>query len=528
MLLHPTSLPGPYGIGDIGTGAAAFIGWLARTGQGIWQVLPLGPTGYGDSPYASFSSFAGNELLISPDNLVRDGLLTAEEAKAARLPEHGKVDYGKVIPNKRALARKAAERLVKSEKYKASFSGFRSKNAFWLDNYALFMDIKNEYDAKAKAEGVEDSSWNSWWPAPLAKRDARTLELRRKSNADSILLVQAEQFIFRSQWEELRSIANAQGVRILGDLPIFVAMDSADAWAWPELFRLDNDMHPLAVAGVPPDYFSADGQLWGNPLYAWDRHEADGFSWWISRVKATLALYDLLRIDHFRGLAACWAVPAGEKTARKGSWDRAPGTALLSALQASLGGTLPIIAEDLGFITDDVRELRDTFGLPGMRILQFGFDAKESGKGLDPANPFLPHNYVPDCVAYPGTHDNDTLAGWLAAASGQELKFVLDYLGYAPAKLSEVSHGEVDLREALLREALLREAMKSAAGLCITPMQDLLGLGSEARMNIPSTVGGNWTWRLDPEVLSAKGKAQKVADTLLSMTTIYNRLARKP
>jgi len=513
ILLHPTSLPGPFGIGDIGPGAVAFVDWLKRAGQGVWQVLPLGPTGYGDSPYASFSSFAGNELLISPENLVRDGLLTDMEVKPARLPENGTVDYGTVIPGKRALVRKAAERLVSSGRFKAEFEDFRSRNALWLDDYAMFMDIKTEYDAKAKAEGVMDSSWNAWWPAPLAKRDKRTLELRKKANAASILLVEAEQFLFRTQWNELRAAANAKGIQILGDLPIFVAMDSADAWAWPELFRLDEDGHPLAVAGVPPDYFSADGQLWGNPLYAWDHHQADGFSWWISRVKATLSLYDMLRIDHFRGLSACWAVPAGAKNARKGSWDPAPGAALLTALRASLGGQLPIIAEDLGFITDDVRELRDGFGLPGMRILQFGFDAEESGKGLDPANPFLPHNYVPDCVAYPGTHDNDTLAGWLTAASDVERKFVLDYLGYTPADPCQ---------------ALIREAMKSAAGLCVTPMQDLFGLGSEARMNIPSTLGGNWSWRLDPEALSAGGKAKDVAERVLSMTTMYNRLAKKP
>jgi len=504
ILLHPTSLPGPFGIGDIGPQATRFVEWLASAGQSVWQVLPLGPTGYGDSPYAPFSSFAGNELLVSPELLARDGLLTGAELTAARLPQTGKVDYGMAIPAKRALIRMAARRLVAGGTRTAELAAFNKRNAAWLDDYALFIDLKNEFDDLARARGVADSSWNAWWPGPLARRDPDALARRREASAGSMALVAAEQYLFRTQWDELRAVAARNGVSVMGDLPIFVAMDSADAWSKPGLFRLDADGRPVEVAGVPPDYFSADGQLWGNPLYAWERHEADGFAWWVDRLEAALSLYDMVRIDHFRGLAACWAVPAGEKTARNGAWKPAPGEALLSALVARLGGQLPIVAEDLGFITEDVSALRSRFGLPGMRILQFGFDAEESGRGLDPANPFLPHNYVPDCVAYSGTHDNDTLSGWLAAASGEERAFVEAYLGYAPADTVR---------------ALIREAMKSAAGLTIFPLQDVLGLGSETRMNTPSTIGGNWSWRLDRPLVAG----DELAAGLSAMATLYAR-----
>ncbi len=506
ILLHPTSLPGSFGIGDIGPQAARFIEWLASAGQHVWQVLPLGPTGYGDSPYAPFSSFAGNELLISPELLQRDGWLSEAELESVRLPETGMVDYGAVIPAKRALVRTAAERFVASGTEKERLEDFRQRNAGWLEDYALFMDIKQEYDERARLRGVQDSSWNTWWPEPLARRDPAALAERRRTSARSIALVEAEQYLFRVQWDALRTFAAAHDVTVLGDLPIFVAMDSADAWSSPELFRLDAAGKPSAVAGVPPDYFSADGQLWGNPLYAWERHEADGFAWWVARIEAALSLYDMVRIDHFRGLAACWAVPAGEKTARNGAWEPAPGAALLSALARKLGTELPIVAEDLGFITEDVTALRTRFGLPGMRILQFGFDAEESGRGLDPQNPFLPHNYVPDCVAYTGTHDNDTVAGWLQSASSEERAFVEAYLGYAPADTVR---------------ALLREAMKSAAGLAVFPMQDALGLGTDARMNTPSTIGGNWSWRLT----HAPVAGDDLSRTLAAMAWTYGRSA---
>ena len=502
VLLHPTSLPGPYGIGDLGPEAGRFVDWLADAGQSVWQVLPLGPTGYGDSPYAPFSSFAGNVLLLSPELLRRDGLLADAELERALDGRGGRVDYGRAIPAKERLARLAAERLLSSGEYAAELDAFRLANAGWLDDYCLFTAIKRERDAAAAAAGVRDSSWNAYWPRGLARREPEAIAAFRAGHGRELALIGAEQFLFRRQWDELRARAASRGVSIVGDLPIFVAMDSADAWAHPELFRLDASGRPIEVAGVPPDYFSRDGQLWGNPLYDWGRHEAAGFSWWIARVEAALSLYDLVRVDHFRGLAACWAVPAGRKTARRGEWKAAPGTALLSALRARLGDELPILAEDLGFITPDVVELRDRFGLPGMRILQFGFDAKESGRGLDPGNPFLPHNYAPGCVAYTGTHDNDTLAGWLASASREERAFIVDYLGYDPPDPAR---------------ALVREAMKSAAGLVVVPMQDLLGLGSEARMNRPGTTEGNWAWRLD----SLPGPG--AADRLRAMTRLYNR-----
>jgi len=507
ILLHPSSLPGPFGIGDVGPEAFRFARWLESAGQGVWQVLPLGPTGYGDSPYAPFSSFAGNELLLSPESLRRDGLLTDAELGSARLPAGDTVDYGAAIGVKRRLARTAAGRLVSTRAGRLAVGEFRERNEAWLPDYALFIDIKREYDERAKAAGVADSSWNAYWPEPLARRDTSALEARRRASREAIILVEAEQYLFRSQWDELRSYAAERGVTVLGDLPIFVAMDSADAWAHPDLFRLDGSGRPIAVAGVPPDYFSADGQLWGNPLYAWERHEGTGFAWWISRIESALSLYDAVRVDHFRGLAACWAVPAGERTARKGAWEKAPGEALLEALAERLGTDLPIVAEDLGFITEDVVRLRTRFGLPGMRILQFGFDAEESGKGLDPGNPFLPHNYVPGCVAYTGTHDNDTLAGWLSEASAEERAFVEAYLGYLP---------EDPVR------ALVREAMKSAAGLVVVPMQDALGLGSGARMNAPGTVGGNWAWRLD----TARVPGDALSAELLAMATIYGRAPR--
>ncbi|TFG83920.1 MAG: 4-alpha-glucanotransferase [Spirochaetales bacterium] len=506
ILLHPTSLPGPYGIGDLGAEAERFIEWLAAAGQGVWQVLPLGPTGYGDSPYAPFSSFAGNELLISPDKLAMDDLVTSAELVAIRQPASDSIDYGTTIPAKKNLIRTASRRFIEkaATSERAAFTAFRREHSFWLDDFILFMDIKEEFDAKAASKDVQDSSWNRYWPREYAVRDQALLMKRRQSHAVELEIRAAAQFLFYKQWDALRSRASKHGVGIVGDLPIFVAMDSADAWSRPELFDLDPDGRPIEVAGVPPDYFSADGQLWGNPLYAWDRHRAEGFSWWLSRIEASLRLYDTVRIDHFRGLDAYWAVPAGEDTARKGTWSKAPGHELLSALQDRLGGDVPIIAEDLGFITEDVQALRDDFSLPGMRVLQFAFDAKESGTDLNPNNPFLPHNYVPKTVVYTGTHDNDTLAGWLASATPIEIGFIDDYLG---------SHQDDRVR------ALIREALKSVAALAVFPAQDILGLGKEARMNTPSTLGGNWQWRLTEGQLTPE-----LASEIRAMACLYGRV----
>ncbi len=506
ILLHPSSLPGGYGIGDLGPECARFISWLADAGQGLWQVLPLGPTGYGDSPYAPFSSFAGNELLLSPELLARDGLLTDSELSAARLPGSNRVDFGKVMLVKKPLIRLASHRFVESAASSQEFIKFKAEQSSWLDDYVLFMDIKEEYDAKAVAEGVGDSSWNHWWPPILATRNQAALDARKAEHAGRLEERKAAQYLFHQQWHAVRQAANEKGIRIIGDLPIFVAMDSADAWADPELFMLDQAGKPLEVAGVPPDYFSETGQLWGNPLYNWPRHQQTGFDWWTNRMKAMLSLYDIVRIDHFRGLEAFWAVPAGEKTAVKGSWKKAPGKELLTALKAELGGDIPVIAEDLGFITDEVRALRDKFQLPGMRILQFGFDASESGKGLDPHNPFLPHNYTAASVAYTGTHDNDTMAGWLAQASTEERRFIEAYLGQIP---------DNPVR------ALIRETLKSVAAFAVVPMQDILGLGTQARMNEPGTIGGNWAWRLQPELAS-----QTLAKELRQLAVMYARTDR--
>jgi len=467
--------------------------------------LPLGPTGYGDSPYAPFSSFAGNEFLISPELLARSGLLDGDDLARLALPAGAKVDFGAIIPRKKAAVRKAAERFVAtaSTADRAAFTAFRRENSFWLDDYVLFMDIKEEFDAKAAAEGIRDSSWNRYWPKAYAQRDSATLNARRQGKEAALEVRAAAQFLFYRQWDALHGQALSKGIRIIGDLPIFVAMDSSDAWSNPGLFDLDEAGHPREVAGVPPDYFSADGQLWGNPLYAWERHRSEGFSWWLSRIEAALRLYDIVRIDHFRGLDAYWAVPAGESTARSGTWKKAPGKELLSALKKRLGGDVPIIAEDLGFITDEVRALRDEFSLPGMRILQFAFDAKESGKGLDASNSFLPHNYTANSVVYTGTHDNDTMAGWLASASEAERGYIEGYLGYAPGDRVR---------------ALIREAVKSVAAIAVFPAQDILGLGKEARMNIPSTLGGNWDWRL------LKGQLTKeLAQEYAALAALYGR-----
>ncbi len=505
ILLHPSSLPGPYGIGDLGPSARRFIDLLVRSGQGIWQVLPLGPTGYGDSPYASFSSFAGNELLISPDILAEEGLIERSELRAVPSFPEDSVDYGAVIPWKRARIMGAADRFLRgaSSARKAELAAFREAERAWLPDYALFRAIKDEYDAKAQAEGRVGALWNNFWPEPLALRDEAAIALERERRAPEIARYEALQFFFSEQWRSLKEAANREGIIVVGDLPIFAAEDSCDVWTRRELFLLDGRGRPLEVAGVPPDYFSEDGQLWGNPLYDWKAHEKEGFAWWASRLRSSLRLYDALRIDHFRGFEAYWAVPAGEATARNGAWRKAPGARLFAEMRRALGSEIPIIAEDLGFITDEVKALRDGLGLPGMRILQFAFDLTESGGAYDPRNPFLPHNYAERCVAYTGTHDNDTLAGWLDQASVEERALIVRYLGYEGADSPE---------------ALVRELLKSTAAWAIVPLQDILGLGTHARMNRPSTLGGNWRWRMGKGAIS-----DEVAAALKELARLYGR-----
>jgi 4-alpha-glucanotransferase len=505
ILLHPTSLPGPYGIGDLGPSCHRLISRLAEAGQRIWQVLPLGPTGYGDSPYAPFSTFAGNELLISPDSLAEDGLIeTTELGDSPGFPA-GRVDYGKVIAWKRPLLDKAAGRFLAgaSPRRRQAFEAFRKREAAWLGDYALFMAIKADYDAKAQREGRAGARWNNYWPENLALREGGSIKEEAERRAEAVERIEVLQFLFDEEWKAVKKAANDAGIMVLGDLPIFVAEDSADVWTHRELFLLDRQGRPTEVAGVPPDYFSADGQLWGNPLYDWNANKRTGFAWWRARMKAALSRYDALRVDHFRGFEAYWAVPAGETTARKGQWRKAPGEALFSAIRKDLGPDMPVVAEDLGFITDEVRKLRDDFGLPGMRVLQFAFDAAESGTAFDPKNGFLPHNYVERCVVYTGTHDNDTLEGWVSHASRDEVAYLENYLGYSP-----VSHSW----------ALVAEAWKSCAAWAIAPMQDILGLGSEARMNTPSTLGGNWAWRLGEDEFDVK-----TVSRLARLSHLYGR-----
>ncbi len=487
VLLHPTSLPGPHGIGDVGPQAYRWIDWLAATGCAWWQVLPLGPTGYGDSPYQCFSAFAGSPFLVSPELLLQDGLLTTDDLDDRPEFPADRVDFGAVIHWKLKLLDRAFERYrAETAPLRVQFEAFQVQESYWLSDFALFMSIKEAQDGVA---------WEHW-PKPLRMRDPQALAEARQSEA--VQRHAFRQFVFFKQWAALREYAHARGVRIVGDIPIFVAFDSADAWSHPELFYLDEERKPTIVAGVPPDYFSPTGQLWGNPLYRWEAHAQSGYAWWIDRMHATLKQVDLIRLDHFRGFAGYWAVPYGNRTAEIGEWRPGPSKPFLAALQQALGD-LPIIAEDLGLITPDVIELRDSFDLPGMRIFQFGFGT--------PKDPFLPHNYVRNCVAYTGTHDNDTVLGWYKTAPKSEQVLARKYL-------NATAHN--------LPWAMIRSLWASVANTVVAPMQDLLSLGTEARMNFPGKLGGNWAWRVQDDQLTDELQAK-----LLEFNTIYNRLAAK-
>lgn len=506
ILLHPSSLPGPYGIGSLGSSAFSFIDWLEEAGQQLWQILPLGPTGYGDSPYASFSSYAGNPLLIDLETLVSEQYL--DPAALSDCPNFSdkNVDFGTLIPWKKAKLQQAAEifHSAASPEKMAEYTHFVHINAHWLESYVLFMDIKEHYDAIAQEKGIHGAMWFNFWPKELALAEAGALlEWKAdKKHKHSMELRKTIQYFFFKQWESVKNYANTKNISIIGDLPIFVAADSVDVWANKALFQLDKNGCPKAVAGVPPDYFSKTGQLWGNPLYDWNMHKNENFTWWIERIKANLHLVDFLRIDHFRGFEAYWSVPYGNKTAENGKWEKAPGHFLFKKLSEKLG-SLPILAEDLGFITEEVRDLRDSFKLPGMKIIQFAFDSEESGEGLNSTNDFLPHMYAPRSVVYTGTHDNDTLAGWLSKAKEEELSFIRSYLGYHPDNYIK---------------ALIRLALSSVSRFAVIPMQDILELGSEARMNIPSTLGNNWKWRASPDAFS-----RTRAKELKNMSSMYGR-----
>jgi 4-alpha-glucanotransferase len=474
ILLHPSSLPGPYGIGDLGPRAYRFVDWVQSTGCKLWQILPLGPTGYGDSPYQCFSAFAGNPYLISLDALLVDGLLAKDDL--ASMPDFNpaRVDYGRLIPWKLDLLQKAFGRAPSASKeLREAFESFRLENASWLDDYALFMSLK---------EANGGGAW-SGWDESSRKREPAAMQAARARHKEDILRHSFYQFLFFRQWRKLRSYANGKNIKIIGDIPIFIAYDSADAWANPELFFLDERSLPTVVAGVPPDYFSATGQLWGNPLYRWKIHKKSGYAWWLERLRAVLNFVDIVRLDHFRGFAGYYEIPYGSPTAETGQWVTGPGKDFFKTVSQKLGGSengsLPIIAEDLGVITEDVVELRDSFQLPGMKILQFGF--------VDPSDPFLPHNYTRNCVAYTGTHDNDTALGWLASAPETERKFALRYLNSNGADFAW---------------DLIRAVWSSVAVYAVAPMQDLLSLGTEARMNFPSRLGGNWEWRMREEDMS--------------------------
>ena len=492
ILVHPTSLPGRHGVGDLGAEAKRFVDFLVRSGQTLWQVLPLGPTGYGDSPYQCFSAFAGNPLLISFEQLVEDGLLAPEDlADPPAFPED-RVDYGAVIPYRMALLERATERFRDraGSSQAAELDSFCRTQAHWLEDFALFMALKETHEL---------TMWSTW-PRELAQRDPAALELLREHLASAVFKHKLAQFLFFRQWAELRAYANKAGVRIIGDIPIFVAYDSADVWAHPELFFLDENGKPTVVAGVPPDYFSATGQLWGNPLYRWDVHAALGYAWWIERLRMMFTQFDLLRIDHFIGIHRYWEVPARAKTAIKGRYKPGPGAALLAAARDALGD-LPIIAEDLGVITPEVEALRDQFELPGMKLLQFGFDS-------DATNPFLPHNYPQRCVAYTGTHDNDTSFGWFRNASPEERSNAQRYFARSGEDIAF---------------DFIRGVMGSVADTAMIPLQDVLGLGSEARMNYPGRPSGNWQWRFRGDALNDWHVGR-----LAEMAELYGRAPEKP
>ncbi len=470
LLLHPTSLPGRFGIGDVGPAAAAWVDFVASTGCRRWQLLPLGPTGYGDSPYQCFSSFAGNPYLVSPELLHRDGLVTAADLDAyPELPD-ARVDYGAAIPAKLALLDRAFERFPTAPAaLRDEYQEYVATESRWLADFTAYMTLKDLHGG---------APWNAW-ERPLRLRHPEAMAELRRHHPEAIARHAFRQWLFRRQWDELRRHATDTGITVIGDIPIFVAGDSADVWANRELFQLDDEGNPTVIAGVPPDLFSDTGQRWGNPLYDWERHREDGYRWWIDRIRATLAMVDVLRIDHFRGFVNYWEIPGGAPTAEVGRWVDGPGEAFFVAVRDALG-TLPIIAEDLGELDPRVPALRDKLGLPGMKVLQFAFDG-------DDTHPFLPHNYPKNCVAYTGTHDNDTVLGWWASAPPVEREYAREYL-------------EVDESDPVA--AFLEGVWDSVANLAVTPIQDPLRLGTEARMNLPGTLGGNWQWRLAPDALT--------------------------
>ena len=494
ILLPVFSLPSEHGIGCFSEEAYQFVDMLKKAGQSYWQILPLGPTGYGDSPYQSFSTYAGNPYFIDLETLVSEGLLTEAESREYDSEEQEEsIDYEKIYKTRFKVLKKAYERfrdrMAGWHHEREAYERFISENAFWLDDYSLYMAVKDKND------GV---SWNEW-DAPLRNREEEALSAAREELAEEIGFYQFQQYEFDRQWKKLHAYANEQGVKIIGDIPIYVAFDSADTWAAPQMFQFDENNEPTGVAGCPPDAFSATGQLWGNPLYDWEYHKKTGYEWWIRRIEHCLKLYDVVRIDHFRGFDEYYSIPYGETTAINGQWMPGPGMDLFRAIEEKLGRP-EIIAEDLGFLTPSVLKLLKDSGFPGMKVLQFAFDARESSN-------YLPHTYPENCVVYTGTHDNDTTRGWYHAVGKCARDFAKEYM--CKPRLDEDS----------LAEDFICLAMGSVADLCVIPMQDYLGLGSEARINIPSTLGGNWVWRMK------KGQFdEETAAEIYRVTKLYGRI----
>ena len=491
ILLPITSLPSKYGIGCFSKSAYEFADWLKKAGQTYWQILPLGPTSYGDSPYQSFSTFAGNPYFISLEALIEEGGLTEEECEEADFGELATdINYEKMYHSRYPLLHKAYERSKIAEN--PDYQKFISENGWWLSDYALFMAVKDRFD------GIP---WNEW-PEDIRLRYGYSMDYYRRELYFEIEFQQYMQFKFFEQWNALKAYVNGLGIRIVGDIPIYVAMDSADAWAHPELFQLDEKNVPYAVAGCPPDGFSADGQLWGNPLYRWDYHKSTDYAWWMSRLYFCFRMYDVLRIDHFRGFDEYYSIPYGESSAIHGHWEKGPGIDLFHCMERHLGKH-EVIAEDLGYVTDSVRQLVYESGFPGMKVLEFAFDSRDSGS----ANDYLPHNYTENCVAYTGTHDNETITGWFTSIKEEERQLARDYLcdQYTPQKL--------------LYRSFISLVMRSSASMCIIPMQDYMGLDNDCRTNKPSTVGTNWRWRLTKDDLS-----EELQEEILAVTKRYGRM----
>ncbi|MBF2028123.1 MAG: 4-alpha-glucanotransferase [Oscillatoriales cyanobacterium C42_A2020_001] len=499
VLLHPTSLPSPHGIGDLGKSAYEFVDFLEQSGQTLWQILPLGPTGYDHSPYImNFSTFAGNPLLISLEQLEEEGLIERKQLTPLSEVSPDKVEFDRVIPHKMRLLKLAFDQFqhLSTGQLKVQFEQFCQEQSWWLDDFVLFM---------ALLEANNGKSWNQW-EAAIARREPEALRAQTESLQEQIQFQQFLQFQFFEQWSRLRAYANQKQIKIIGDISIYVCHNSSDVWASPDLFKLNpQTFEPAYIAGVPPDYFSATGQLWGNPVYDWDKLQQTGFDWWVKRFKATLQYVDIVRVDHFRGFEAYWQVPAGETTAMNGEWIKAPGDEFFETLGDRLG-QLPVLAEDLGIITPEVEALRDRFNFPGMKILMFAFN--EGAK-----NTHLPHHYTPNCVVYPGTHDNDTAIGWWATVSSDEKEFLAYYLGADdPDQIQEINW------------VLMRMALASVANLAILPLQDILGLDGRARMNDPSVNAGNWRWRYPTSHVLTPELSQR----LRMLTALYSRIPTAP